>query len=30
MGGEQLLPELPDAIVRRLVNEYMSMLIKAK
>jgi len=30
MGNEQLRPELTNAVVCRLVNEHMSMLIKAK
>ncbi len=30
MGSEQLLPELMDTVVRRLVNEHMSVLIEAE
>jgi len=30
MGSVQLVPELTNAVVRRLVNEHMSLLIKAK
>jgi hypothetical protein len=30
MGSEQLLPELMNAVMCRLVNEHMSVLVKAK